>query len=131
MITAMSNITSSNRPVAVPAAPPTLPRTTTSNVISSSGGDTSSNQTAGGDTAGAPTAARSLSISGTSVGGTFGLDSLSLEAGAIGGAASSSGTLPAGATGVRTTRFMMEGVGARVIRGPDWKWGKQARFTMY
>lgn len=25
----------------------------------------------------------------------------------------------------RTTRFMMEGVGARVIRGPDWKWGKQ------
>nr|CAD7200624.1 unnamed protein product [Timema douglasi] len=28
-------------------------------------------------------------------------------------------------TGARTTRFMMEGVGARVIRGPDWKWGKQ------
>nr|CAD7576837.1 unnamed protein product [Timema californicum] len=28
-------------------------------------------------------------------------------------------------TGTRTTRFMMEGVGARVIRGPDWKWGKQ------
>jgi len=29
--------------------------------------------------------------------------------------------------GSRTTRFMMEGVGARVIRGPDWKWGKQVR----
>ncbi|XP_021927996.1 E3 ubiquitin-protein ligase MIB1 [Zootermopsis nevadensis] len=29
------------------------------------------------------------------------------------------------AAGSRTTRFMMEGVGARVIRGPDWKWGKQ------
>ncbi|XP_076242852.1 E3 ubiquitin-protein ligase mind bomb 1 isoform X1 [Calliopsis andreniformis] len=28
-------------------------------------------------------------------------------------------------TGTRTTRFMMEGVGARVIRGPEWKWGKQ------
>lgn len=28
----------------------------------------------------------------------------------------------------RTTRVMMEGVGARVIRGPDWKWGKQVRF---
>ncbi|KAK7045925.1 E3 ubiquitin-protein ligase mib1 [Halocaridina rubra] len=28
------------------------------------------------------------------------------------------------ATG-RNTRYMMEGVGARVIRGPDWKWGKQ------
>ena len=25
----------------------------------------------------------------------------------------------------RTARFMMEGVGARVIRGIDWKWGKQ------
>lgn len=35
-----------------------------------------------------------------------------------------------GATGVpRTTRFMMEGVGARVIRGPDWKWGKQVSFA--
>lgn len=30
-------------------------------------------------------------------------------------------------TGTRTTRFMMEGVGARVIRGPEWKWGKQVR----
>lgn len=29
----------------------------------------------------------------------------------------------------RTTRVMMEGVGARVIRGPDWKWGKQVRKT--
>ncbi|XP_028162832.1 E3 ubiquitin-protein ligase MIB1 isoform X4 [Ostrinia furnacalis] len=28
-------------------------------------------------------------------------------------------------TSSRATRFMMEGVGARVIRGPDWKWGKQ------
>nr|XP_050848490.1 E3 ubiquitin-protein ligase MIB1 isoform X2 [Vespula vulgaris] len=28
-------------------------------------------------------------------------------------------------TGTRTSRFMMEGVGARVIRGPEWKWGKQ------
>nr|CAG4644619.1 EOG090X02DA [Leptodora kindtii] len=25
----------------------------------------------------------------------------------------------------RATRFMLEGVGTRVIRGPDWKWGKQ------
>jgi E3 ubiquitin-protein ligase mind-bomb len=32
--------------------------------------------------------------------------------------------------GSRTTRFMMEGVGARVIRGPDWKWGKQVRFGL-
>lgn len=27
----------------------------------------------------------------------------------------------------RTNRVMLEGVGARVIRGPDWKWGKQVR----
>nr|XP_022914465.1 E3 ubiquitin-protein ligase mind-bomb [Onthophagus taurus] len=25
----------------------------------------------------------------------------------------------------RTSKVMLEGVGARVIRGPDWKWGKQ------
>ena len=25
----------------------------------------------------------------------------------------------------RTSRLMMEGVGVRVVRGPDWKWGKQ------
>ncbi|XP_045487539.1 E3 ubiquitin-protein ligase MIB1 [Pieris rapae] len=28
-------------------------------------------------------------------------------------------------TSNRATRFMMEAVGTRVIRGPDWKWGKQ------
>jgi len=30
-----------------------------------------------------------------------------------------------GGTGTRNTRLMMEGVGVRVVRGPDWKWGKQ------
>ncbi|XP_034947633.1 E3 ubiquitin-protein ligase MIB1 isoform X1 [Chelonus insularis] len=34
--------------------------------------------------------------------------------------------MEAGTSGsTRATRFMMEGVGARVIRGPEWKWGKQ------
>ncbi|XP_049295413.1 E3 ubiquitin-protein ligase mind-bomb [Anopheles funestus] len=37
--------------------------------------------------------------------------------------------VPAGPTNVaaaaRPSRFTMEGVGSRVIRGPDWKWGKQ------
>ena len=124
-----SNASSSNRPVAIPAVPPTLPRTTTSNVISGSAGDSASNQ-ATVDTSIPPLAARSLSISGASASGTFGLDSLSLEAGAIGGAAPPS-TLPGGGTGVRTTRFMMEGVGARVIRGPDWKWGKQVSLKIF
>lgn len=46
--------------------------------------------------------------------------------------ANASGT--SGTSGTTTTivsrppRFTMEGVGARVIRGPDWKWGKQVRF---
>ncbi|XP_061707251.1 E3 ubiquitin-protein ligase MIB1 [Cydia pomonella] len=34
-------------------------------------------------------------------------------------------SVPGSSTSSRATRFMMEGVGARVIRGPDWKWGKQ------
>lgn len=36
--------------------------------------------------------------------------------------------VPDGLTG-RNTRYMMEGVGARVIRGPDWKWGKQVNLN--
>ena len=63
------------------------------------------------------------------------LDSLMIEPQQNSAASSTTG----GATGStaavsaagRTARFMMEGVGARVIRGPDWKWGKQVRFTMY
>lgn len=34
-------------------------------------------------------------------------------------------------TSSRATRFMMEGVGARVIRGPDWKWGKQVEHCLF
>ena len=99
MIPETSNISSSNRPIAVPVPPPTLPRTTTTNVITGSAGDSSSTQPAS-DNATAQPAARSLSVSGTPVGGTFGLDSLSLEAGAIGGATSSSTTLAVGGTGI-------------------------------
>lgn len=59
--------------------------------------------------------------------------SSSAVAGAVGGGGSSSAAaVVAGAPqsnggGVmnRQSRFAMEGVGARVIRGPDWKWGKQ------
>ena len=51
------------------------------------------------------------------------------EGGTGGGQVVSGGTgsaaAAAAAAAARTTRFMMEGVGARVIRGPDWKWGKQ------
>lgn len=28
----------------------------------------------------------------------------------------------------RTNRLSAEGVGARVVRGPDWKWGKQVGY---
>jgi len=46
------------------------------------------------------------------------------------GAGAPSNSLPQngpsqGANSARTTRLMMEGVGSRVVRGPDWKWGKQ------
>ncbi|XP_023301637.2 E3 ubiquitin-protein ligase mind-bomb [Lucilia cuprina] len=58
--------------------------------------------------------------------------SSSSVAGAVGGAGSSSAAITAGASQSnggsvinRQSRFAMEGVGARVIRGPDWKWGKQ------
>jgi len=30
----------------------------------------------------------------------------------------------------RTSRLTAEGVGARVIRGPDWKWGKQVSLNL-
>lgn len=40
---------------------------------------------------------------------------------ATGSSSTSSSTI------VRPSRFTMEGVGARVIRGPDWKWGKQVK----
>ena len=39
--------------------------------------------------------------------------------------AASGATSSAVSAAGRTARFMMEGVGARVIRGLDWKWGKQ------
>lgn len=60
--------------------------------------------------------------------------STSAVAGAVGGGGSSSssiavvpGASQSNGSGVinRQSRFAMEGVGARVIRGPDWKWGKQ------
>ena len=59
--------------------------------------------------------------------------SSSAVVGAVGGSGSSSSTAavvsgaPQSNGGVinRQSRFAMEGVGARVIRGPDWKWGKQ------
>lgn len=57
----------------------------------------------------------------------FNLDSLiddTTGGSSVGGAtAISAAAVAAG----RSARFMVEGVGARVIRGPDWKWGKQVR----
>lgn len=42
-------------------------------------------------------------------------------------ASTTTGSSSSGSTAIvsRPPRFTMEGVGARVIRGPDWKWGKQ------
>lgn len=54
-------------------------------------------------------------------------DSLLPAAGAPAAATSLTSTTNATSTGGRSNRFVMDGVGARVIRGPDWKWGKQVR----
>ena len=80
----------------------------------------------------ASNATRNLSSSATpsnaNISGNFSLDSLMVEnqqqnsTGASGAGASSATAVTAAG---RTARFMMEGVGARVIRGVDWKWGKQ------
>lgn len=63
-------------------------------------------------------------ISSNSVSGT---SSVSVAAAAAAStASSSSGATTASANASnRNSRFAMEGVGSRVIRGVDWKWGKQ------
>ena len=43
-----------------------------------------------------------------------------MESNAV-GAGGGGGPPPGG----RNSRLVMEGVGVRVVRGPDWKWGKQ------
>lgn len=47
-------------------------------------------------------------------------------------ASTTTGSSSSGSTAIvsRPPRFTMEGVGARVIRGPDWKWGKQVNFLI-
>jgi Mib_herc2 len=53
------------------------------------------------------------------------------SAGGAASAAAAAAAAAAGGGGARggggggSTRLMMEGVGSRVVRGPDWKWGKQ------
>lgn len=100
-------------------------------VTSATGAGASSSTAAAAAAAAAAVAGNSSSVAGA-VGGV----------GAVGGNSASSGVVPsasrvaavgqstagAAANGVvtnRQSRFAMEGVGARVIRGPDWKWGKQ------
>ena len=92
--------------------------TTTSNVFA---GSTAATTTAGAVGGAAQTSTAPLL--------NFNLDSLIDDAAAGGpGAVANAGAAAiaaAAAAAGRSARFMMEGVGARVIRGPDWKWGKQ------
>lgn len=99
-------------PVVAPIAPPNNP-TPPALVLNSS-------LISGGPlTAGAP-----VSSSVAATGGSAGLATTTGRAAAAGGGG---GSGVAGAGVVRATNFMMEGVGARVIRGVDWKWGKQVK----
>ncbi|XP_049314109.1 E3 ubiquitin-protein ligase mind-bomb isoform X1 [Bactrocera dorsalis] len=61
---------------------------------------------------------------GSSVGGAGNVGGVS-GSGGVAGANGSSGGATGNSNANRQARFAMEGVGARVIRGPDWKWGKQ------
>lgn len=45
--------------------------------------------------------------------------------GGSGGSGNGTGGVAANSAAAVARRFSMEGVGARVIRGPDWKWNKQ------
>jgi hypothetical protein len=98
--------------------------TTTSNVFAGSTAATTTTAAVGGT---AQTSTAPLL--------NFNLDSLIDDANAVGGGGAASGPgavanaaiAAAAAAAGRSARFMMEGVGARVIRGPDWKWGKQVK----
>ncbi|XP_054732454.1 E3 ubiquitin-protein ligase mind-bomb isoform X1 [Anastrepha obliqua] len=74
-----------------------------------------------------PSAAAGAGVTGSGSGNTVGAAGVG-GGGTGSGVAGTSGST-SGATGNsnanRQARFAMEGVGARVIRGPDWKWGKQ------
>lgn len=61
------------------------------------------------------------STSSSAVAGAVGGGGQTSAAAVVAGAPQSNG----GGVMNRQSRFAMEGVGARVIRGPDWKWGKQ------
>lgn len=71
----------------------------------------------GGGSTGVATASSSSAVAGT-----VGSSGVSGSASAV-----VAGVPQSNGSGVinRQSRFAMEGVGARVIRGPDWKWGKQ------
>ncbi|XP_055906296.1 E3 ubiquitin-protein ligase mind-bomb isoform X1 [Eupeodes corollae] len=96
-----------------------------------------SNVVGGGSSVGASSSTSTNSNSGNGGGQGGGGNSAgssnggATAAGAGGGSSAAAAAIvgaPAGgaANAVnRQTRFAMEGVGARVIRGPDWKWGKQ------
>ena len=77
----------------------------------------------------ASNATRNMTASATpsnaNISGNFSLDSLMVENQQQNSTGASSNSATAVTAAGRTARFMMEGVGARVIRGVDWKWGKQ------
>lgn len=63
--------------------------------------------------------ATSSTCAGASVSGTILAATSTQTGGGISVLGSGSGAMN------RQARFATEGVGARVVRGPDWKWGKQ------
>lgn len=76
-------------------------------------------------------AASGSSSSATSVGVVVSGGSTVTAGVGNGGSGSGSGGSGAGSAAAVARRFSMEGVGARVIRGPDWKWNKQVSCELW
>lgn len=70
-------------------------------------------------------AAASGASAATSVGVVVSGGSTVAGNGGSGGSGNGTGGVAANSAAAVARRFSMEGVGARVIRGPDWKWNKQ------
>ncbi|KAH8399447.1 hypothetical protein KR215_010608 [Drosophila sulfurigaster] len=85
----------------------------------------STNAAASGASSASATSASSTV--GVVVSGGGGGSSSSAVAAGVGNGSSGGGSagIAAGSAAAVARRFSMEGVGARVIRGPDWKWNKQ------
>ncbi|XP_017053385.1 E3 ubiquitin-protein ligase mind-bomb [Drosophila ficusphila] len=97
------------------------------NAANASGAPTNTNTNTGGQQQQQQSTAVGVVVSSATGGGGGGPGGTTSSASSSAGGATTGGGgagIPSSAAAV-VRRFSMEGVGARVIRGPDWKWNKQ------